>query len=106
MYLQEHFCVLYLNNNGAVLGFRHISTGTVKSTIVDVRLVYAIALKMMASKIVLAHNHPSGSMQPSLADQTLTDKIIKAGKLLDIEVFDHIILCNDAWVSMKQLKMI
>lgn len=89
---QEQFNVLYLNNGHEVIGFRNISTGTLSSTIIDTNLIISIALQCRAAAIIISHNHPSGNMQVSDPDIKLTQKIKAACELLDICLFDHIIL--------------
>ena len=90
--LFESFKVVFLNNANVVKGISTISTGGLSGTIVDLRLIFATALKTLATAIILTHNHPSGVIQPSKADLELTIKIVKAGELLDIKVLDHIIV--------------
>ena len=68
---------------------------------VDMRLIFATALLCRSNSIILAHNHPSGSLTPSNADRNLTDQAIQAGKLLSIAVNDHIILTSDCYYSFR-----
>jgi len=95
----EQFKVLLLNTACRVLGIYELSTGGISSTIVDVRLIFAATLKASATNIILAHNHPSGNLQPSQQDILLTNKTIQAGKLLDIKVADHVILSTEGYYS-------
>ena len=74
------------------MGMCPISKGGVSGTVVDLKIIFATALKGRASAIILAHNHPSANLNPSQADIDLTKKIGKAGRLLDINVLDHLIL--------------
>ena len=97
--LREEFRVLYLNRANRVLAMNHASTGGITYCIVDARLIFSTALKLMATSIVLAHNHPSGSLRPSRADEEITQKMINGGKLLDITVLDHIIITDEAHFS-------
>ncbi len=90
--LREEFRVLFINKANKVTGFNTLSQGGLSGTVVDVKILFAIALKSMASGIIIAHNHPSGSLQPSQADIDLTRRIKKAGELLDMPLLDHIIL--------------
>ena len=69
--------------------------GGLMGTVVDLRLLYAVALKGLAAGLILSHNHPSGSQRPSGADEKLTQKIKKAGELFDIKVLDHLIIMPD-----------
>ena len=95
----EHFKVLYLNRGNRVLGINEISTGGISGTVADPRLIFIAALKLNATALILCHNHPSGRLTPSEADKSLTDKIRNAGKFLDIQVIDHIILTSESYYS-------
>ena len=97
--MQEQFKVLLLNQSNKVLGIYELSTGGVTSTIADPRLIFAAAIKANACAIILAHNHPSGQLSASKADELLTRKIKQAGNLLDIKVFDHIVVTSDGYFS-------
>lgn len=88
----EEFKTLLLNRANKVLGIITISTGGVSGTMVDIKMIFQAALKANASAIIVSHNHPSGNKQPSGADTKITRKISDAGKLLDINVLDHLIL--------------
>lgn len=89
---QESFFVLFLTGGQKVLGYRCISTGTTNYTPVDAKHIFGIAVKCNARAIILAHNHPSGQLYPSKEDIDITEKLTKGGKLLDIQVLDHIII--------------
>ena len=93
--LCEEFIVLLLNRANCVIGCLRLSKGGLTGTVVDMRILFATALKALASSIVLAHNHPSNHLKPSDADLQLTKQIKDAGKLLDIMVIDHLILGTD-----------
>jgi len=97
--LREEFKVVLLNRANEVLGFYNLSYGGVTGTVVDAKLVFASALKSLATCIILIHNHPSGNLNPSLADIGLTMKLVKAGSLLDISVLDHIIITKEGYYS-------
>ena len=90
--LQEQFIIIYLNRANTVLGAHQLFTGGLTGTIADIRLIMGIALKSMACGIIISHNHPSGNLIPSEADRTLTDKVKKACDLMDIKLYDHIIV--------------
>jgi DNA repair protein RadC len=90
--LQEHFIVAYLNRANKVIGVYHASKGGVSGTIADPRLILGTGLKIVASGILLAHNHPSGNIQPSASDIELTRKIKEGSQLMDITLHDHIIV--------------
>lgn len=95
----EEFKVILLNTNNRVLGIVDISVGGVSGTLVDPKIIFAVALKTNTSKMILSHNHPSGNINPSEADKRLTQKLKEGGKLLDIEVCDHIIVTNHNYFS-------
>jgi DNA repair protein RadC len=97
--LQEEFKVLLLNRRNAVLGIYSLSKGGVSGTIVDVKLVFSVALKCNASHIIIAHNHPSNNLKASAADKSLTNKIKTGAELLDIKLLDHIIITKDDYYS-------
>lgn len=95
----EQFKVILLNRANRVLGIYEASTGGVSGTVADPKLIFAAAIKTMASGILLAHNHPSGQLKPSDADIQLTKKLKDGGKFLEILVLDHIIVTNEGYYS-------
>ncbi len=97
--LVEQFKVLLTNRANKVLGIFELSTGGVSGTVADPKLIFAAALKGAASGMILAHNHPSGNLQPSQADLDLTKKIREAGKLLEIQLLDHVIVTSEGYYS-------
>jgi DNA repair protein RadC len=90
--LKEMFIVAYLNRSNRVIGVYEVSSGGITGTVVDIRLLLGTALKIAATGIILAHNHPSGNLQPSNADLGLTKKIKQAASNFDIELVDHLIV--------------
>lgn len=101
--LVEQFYVMMLDRNNACMGISHISTGGVSSCIVDPKIVFGLALKTRATGIILAHNHPSGNLEPSQADRRLTHQLQEAGKLLDISVLDHLIITPNDFNSFANM---
>ncbi|WP_316757398.1 JAB domain-containing protein [Pedobacter aquatilis] len=99
MELLEEFKVLLLNRPNRVLGVMLVASGGLAGVMVDPKLVFSVALKCGAHGMILAHNHPSGELMPSSADISLTTKLKAGGKLLGIEVFDHLILSPDGYYS-------
>ena len=99
MEMQEEFKVLLINRANRVTGVYEASVGGITGTVADPRLILAAAIKGLAVGIVLAHNHPSGNLKPSLADEQLTAKIKTAASFHDIRVLDHIIVTADAYYS-------
>ena len=102
----EQFKVLLLNRSNKVLGQYEISTGGITGTVVDVRLIFAAALKANASGIIMAHNHPSGTLIPSQADREITKKVKEAGRILDIPVLDHLIVTTEGYYSFADHGML
>lgn len=95
----EEFWVLYLNNSNKLLHKSQISKGGLTATVVDTRLILKEALELGAVALILVHNHPSGSLQPSPSDLNLTKKIQNAASTLEIKVLDHIILTEKSYFS-------
>lgn len=95
----EEFWVLYLNNSNKIIFKAQLSKGGITGTVVDVRIVFKIALEQNAVAIVLAHNHPSGKLQASEADIQVTKKIKNAGLQLEIPVLDHVIVTEHSYFS-------
>ena len=97
--LVEEFKVLLLNRSSRVLQQYLVSSGGITGTVADPRLILIAALKVGACSIILAHNHPSGNLQPSKADEELTQKIKNGAAFLDIKVLDHLILSAEGYYS-------
>ncbi len=96
---KEYFKVVLLNHANKVLGITTISEGGMDSTVVDVRLILQIALLAHSSNIILAHNHPAGGLSPSTLDDKITEKIKEAAKLMDIKLYDHLIVTSEGYYS-------
>ncbi len=95
----EEFWVLLLNRANRILGRAKISSGGVSGTMVDAKLIFNKALEKRASSVMLFHNHPSGGLTPSQADISLTKKLREAGKFLDTQVLDHLIISDRGYYS-------
>ncbi len=95
----EEFWVVYLNNSNKVIQSIQLSKGGITGTLVDIRLALKNALQFGAVAIILAHNHPSGTLKPSQADISLTKKLQRAGDSLDIKVLDHLIITEKSYFS-------
>ncbi|WP_207209779.1 JAB domain-containing protein [Flavobacterium beibuense] len=104
--LQEEFKILMLNYANEVLGVYNLSKGGVSGTVVDIKLLFAVALKCHASNIIIAHNHPSGTLIPSESDKTITAKIKKASELLDIKLIDHLIVTKEGYYSFSEFGLL
>lgn len=99
IHLKEDFKILLLNRANRVLGIYAHSSGGTTCTIVDPKLVFAVALKTASSGIILCHNHPSGSLKPSQRDEDITRRLKEAGKLLGIDIIDHLIINEESYYS-------
>ncbi|MFT4801262.1 MAG: DNA repair protein RadC [Flavobacteriaceae bacterium] len=99
--LQEEFKMLLLNNSNEVLGIHTLSKGSTRGTVVDLKLLFVIALKSNATGIIISHNHPSGTLKPSSSDLELTKRIKKSGELLNIKLLDHLIVTKDEFYSLS-----
>ncbi|MEO6346852.1 MAG: DNA repair protein RadC, partial [Aquaticitalea sp.] len=88
----EEFWIVYVNNNNKVIHKNQLSKGGITGTLVDVRLVLKTAIEVGATGLILAHNHPSGTLKPSAADKQITQKLKVASDSLDIKVLDHLII--------------
>lgn len=99
--LQEEFKVLLINRANEVLGIYPLSRGGITGTVVDSRLIFAVALKCNATGILLCHNHPSGNLKPSDNDITLTRSIKNCADFLDITLIDHLIITRNGFFSFS-----
>jgi len=95
----EEFWVIFLNNSNKVISKSQLSKGGISGTIVDVRLVFKLALETGATALILCHNHPSGALHPSEADKQITKKMKLAGDSLDVKVLDHLIITETKYFS-------
>lgn len=98
---KEHLRGLYLNSHNRIVRDEVISIGTINANIVHPREVFRPAIEYGAVAIVLAHNHPSGNTEPSDQDREITDQLIKAGKIMGINILDHVIITKDSFTSIK-----
>lgn len=95
----EEFWVLYLNTRNQVLGISCVAKGGIDKMLIDNRIVLQIALKTNATGIIVSHNHPTGNNHPSTQDDTITGKLKDACHLLDIRLYDHLIITEDSYYS-------
>lgn len=95
----EEFWIVYLNNSNKIISKSQLSKGGITGTLVDVRLVFKMALEMGATGLILCHNHPSGALTPSDADKQITRKLKLAGDSLEIKVLDHLIVTETNYFS-------
>lgn len=103
---REHFLAIYLNARQQLITKQIISIGTLDSSIAHPRDVFAPALQHNAAHVIIAHNHPSGDPDPSHADVLLTKRMYHAGKILGVDLIDHIIIAQKGIVSLKELQII
>lgn len=96
---KEYLKLILLNNSSKVLGVSNISEGGITETSADIRIIMQAAILGNATRIILAHNHPSGSLNPSTVDNLLTEKVKNAAKLFNITLLDHIIVTDSGYCS-------
>ena len=96
----EFSYMLMMNRQNQILGYHQLSKGGMAGTVVDVRLIYQVALKACATSLILAHNHPSGNLETSDADRRVTNQIKQAGIIMDIPLLDHLIMTTESFLSM------
>lgn len=101
-YHKEHFIVVSLDNRNKIIGVDVVSIGTLNSNLVHPRETFEVAIKRHAAQIVLCHNHPSGELTPSDDDISVTKNIIAAGRILGIQVIDHLIITRDGLYSFSK----
>lgn len=97
--MQEEVKLLLLNRNNKVLGIYSLAMGGITSCVVDVRIILAVALKALATGIILVHNHPSGNLAPSIDDKKITEQLNLSCKLIGITLVDHLIITKDDYFS-------
>lgn len=103
---KEHFAVFFLDTQNQEIKREIISIGTLNSSLIHPREVFEPAIKHLASHIILAHNHPSGSLEPSDEDLAVTKRLCDAGRLLGIEVLDHVIATGRGYASFKEKNLL
>ena len=96
---QEELKVVLLNRANVILGVYELSKGGISGTVVDIKMILAVALKCNASGIILVHNHPSGNIEPSGPDIVITKKLKEACKVLELLLLDHLIISKDSYYS-------
>jgi DNA repair protein RadC len=103
---KEHFKLILLNPRSKIIGISTISIGTLNASLVHPREVFKDAISHNAASVVLAHNHPSGDPEPSEDDITITKRLIEAGRILGVEVTDHIVISKSGFFSFKEKNLI
>jgi len=99
---KEAFLLLSLNTKNGIIAIRTISIGSLNTNIVHPREVFRAAISDGAAQIIVAHNHPSGDSTPSREDIEITKKLVESGKILDIKLLDHVIICDGRHFSMQE----
>ncbi len=104
--IKEKFFVVCLNTANKIIKYELISVGNLNSSVVHAREVFKVAIENNSANIILLHNHPSGNPEPSNEDITLTKKMVESGRILDILVFDHLIIAGNEFVSLVEKRVI
>jgi len=95
----EEFYSLHLNRANEIVGAEQISIGGISGTVADGKVIFKKAIQQSASGIILAHNHPSGQKKPSIADKKLTKSLVEFGKMIDLQIVDHLIITDNGYFS-------
>ena len=101
-YLREHFCVVLLDTKNKVMGVEEISVGSLNTSLVHPREVFRPAIRKACASVILIHNHPSGDPTPSREDLEVTRRLTEAGKLMGIEVLDHLVIGDGKFISFRE----
>ncbi len=104
--IKEKFFVICLNTANKIIKYELISIGNLNSSVVHAREVFKVAIENNSANIILLHNHPSGNPEPSNEDISITKKLVEAGRILDILVFDHLIIAGNQFVSLVEKRVI
>lgn len=102
----ELFIVILLSSSNSVIGFDLVSQGTLNSSVVDPRVVFRSAIAANTANIIICHNHPSGNIEPSQEDIALTRTLVETGKIIGINIFDHLIFGDNAFTSFVERRLI
>jgi len=103
---KEHVYILALDSRNNLIKMNNVSTGTLDASLVHPREVFKEAIQSSAAQVIIAHNHPSGDPEPSEGDLVITNRLVEAGKILEIAVVDHIIVTNNDFLSLKERKLL
>ncbi len=98
---REHFAAFYLDTQGRVIERQIVSIGTLDASLVHPREVFEPAVSLRAASIIVAHNHPSGNLEPSREDIEITKQLVEAGKILDIQIIDHVIVTDKIGLGLS-----
>lgn len=100
--MQEHVLAIFLNSKSEVIGYKDLFTGTADASLVHPREIFKEAVNVSCSKIMIVHNHPSGSLEPSVADLMMTENLVNAGKMMKIPIQDHLIVSSSDYFSFRE----
>lgn len=100
---QEHVIALYLNTKNEIIKMETVFIGSLNSSVAHPREIFKGAVRYSAARIIIGHNHPSGNSEPSEADVSFTERMVKAGEIMGIELLDHIIVGEHSYTSLKEL---
>lgn len=103
---KEHFVIFFLDARNQEIKREIVSVGTLNANLVHPREVFEPAVRHLAAQVIIAHNHPSGRLEPSEGDLIMTHKLVEAGKILGIEIIDHIIITSNSFLSFKEHKLL
>lgn len=103
---KKYFVIFFLDSRNQIIKREIISVGTLNSSLVHPREVFEPAIRYSTSQIIISHNHPSGLLKPSEEDLSMTKRLLEAGKILGIDVLDHIIVCKDEYKSLREGNLI
>jgi DNA repair protein RadC len=98
----EEFWIVCVNRSGRFISKHRISSGGISGTVADMKMIFNVAIKELASGLILCHNHPSGNLNPSESDKMLTRKALEGGRFLEIEIYDHVIIANSSYFSFRE----
>jgi DNA repair protein RadC len=104
--LHEEFYVLYLNKRNQVLQIKQLSVGGLTGTFVDAKIIFKVGIDCSASALILAHNHPSGQLRPSMSDEKLTKQIKHFGEMIEMPILDHLIITDNGYFSFSDKKLL
>ena len=103
--IKEEAVVIFLNKGNRAISAYYLSSGGINGTVIDIRIILGIALKCLATSIIIAHSHPSQELRPSKADKELTDQLKLAAKLMEINLFDHLIVTRNSYILVLGMKL-
>lgn len=104
--IKENFIVVCLNSANKIIRYVTVSVGNLNSSVVHPREIFKAAIENDSASIILIHNHPSGNPEPSNEDISITKKVVESGKIMDIPVFDHIIVAGNGFTSFVEKRII